>query len=179
MRILGDLMLHAKIPLSALNCTFSIHMPISSCLVYWLVCINSSNWLRFNSGPHKCAHLRINRNRMAISSQQCHQIPEIQGVQKKGPFWTCWTLFVVEKPGLQLFPVNQELQDYRGKLQTWFLNHEQGPGDSEKSFFLDTLKIQKTWFFITNIFAPGINQPARIWPYVLRAINHVEALLSF
>ena len=85
---------------------------------------------------------------------------------------------MVEKPGLQLFPVNQELQDHRGKLQTWFLNHEKGPADSEKAFS-GHFENPENLIFITYIFAPGINQPARIWPNLLMAINHVEALLSF
>ena len=47
--ILGDLMLNTS-PLSALNCIFSIHMPIFSCQVSSLVCnqgrINQSNFIR-------------------------------------------------------------------------------------------------------------------------------------
>ena len=143
MRILGNLMLHAKNPLYASNCIFSIHMPISSCLVYWLVCIKSSDWLRFYSGPRICAHLCINRNRMAISSQQCHQIPEIQGVPKKKslsePAGPC-SWFRNQVCGEQLHTCNCSPYTRNSRFtgynkQTWFLNHEQGPADSERAFF--------------------------------------------
>ena len=57
--ILSDLLLHTS-PLSALNCIFSIHMPISSCLVPRLVCI-SSNWSRFFNQERTdiCMNMRI------------------------------------------------------------------------------------------------------------------------